>query len=130
SVVYGVVVRAKNWMYNGGWLKPKRLKGAVISVGNLTTGGTGKTPMVMWLAQKFLAEGKSVAILSRGYKGSGGTSDEIEMLRKRLGDGVRFGVGPDRFASGTKLEGERRVDVFLLDDGFQHRDLARDLDIL
>lgn len=130
SVVYGWVVRGKNWMYDAGWLKTKRLRGTVISVGNLTTGGTGKTPMVLWLAQKFLAEGKSVAILSRGYKGSGGTSDEIELLRKRLGDGVRFGVGADRFASGSKLEGERRVDVFLLDDGFQHRELARDLDIL
>ena len=130
SVIYGWVVRAKNWMYDAGWLKAKRLKGAVISVGNLTTGGTGKTPMVLWLAQKFLAEGKSVAILSRGYKGKGGTSDEIELLRRRLGDRVRFGVGPDRYASGAKLEAERRVDVFLLDDGFQHRQLARDLDIL
>jgi tetraacyldisaccharide 4'-kinase len=130
SVIYGWVVRAKNWMYDAGWLKAKRLKGAVISVGNLTTGGTGKTPMVLWLAQKFLAEGKSVAILSRGYKGSGGTSDEIELMRRRLGDRVRFGVGPDRYASGAKLEAERRVDVFLLDDGFQHRQLARDLDIL
>ena len=130
SVVYGCVVRAKNWMYDAGWLKTKRLRGAVISVGNLTTGGTGKTPMVLWLAQKFLAEGKSVAILSRGYKGAGGTSDEIELMRRRLGDGVRFGVGPDRYASGARLEAERPVDVFLLDDGFQHRQLARDVDIL
>jgi tetraacyldisaccharide 4'-kinase len=130
SVVYGCVVRGKNWMYDTGWLRAKRLKGTVISVGNLTTGGTGKTPMVLWLAQKFLAEGKSVAILSRGYKGSRGTSDEIELLRRRLGDGVRFGVGPDRYASGVQLEAERGVDVFLLDDGFQHRQLARDLDIL
>jgi tetraacyldisaccharide 4'-kinase len=130
SVVYGWVVCGKNWMYDAGWLKAKRLRGTVISVGNLTTGGTGKTPMVLWLAARFLAQGKSVAILSRGYKGSGGTSDEIELLRRRLGDGVRFGVGADRFASGTKLESERRVDVFLLDDGFQHRELARDLDIL
>jgi tetraacyldisaccharide 4'-kinase len=130
SIVYGWVVRAKNWMYDAGWLKARRLRGAVISVGNLTTGGTGKTPMVLWLAARFLAEGKSVAILSRGYKGSGGTSDEIELMKRRLGAGVRFGVGPDRFASGTKLEDERRVDVFLLDDGFQHRELARDLDIL
>ena len=130
SVIYGLIVSAKNWMYDAGWLKTKRLQGAVVSVGNLTTGGTGKTPMVLWLASRFLAQGKSVAILSRGYKGSGGTSDEIELLRKRLGDGVRFGVGPDRYASGAKLEAERHVDLFLLDDGFQHRQLARDLDIL
>jgi tetraacyldisaccharide 4'-kinase len=130
SVIYGWVVSAKNWMYDAGWLKTKRLQGAVVSVGNLTTGGTGKTPIVLWLASRFLAQGKSVAILSRGYKGSGGTSDEIELLRKRLGDGVRFGVGADRYEAGAKLEAERRVDVFLLDDGFQHRQLARDLDIL
>jgi tetraacyldisaccharide 4'-kinase len=130
SVLYGWVVRGKNWMYDAGWLKSKRLRGVVISVGNLTTGGTGKTPMVLWLAARFLAEGKSVAILSRGYKGSGGTSDEIELMRKRLGDGVRFGVGADRYESGVKLEGDRPVDLFLLDDGFQHRQLARDLDIL
>ena len=58
SVVYGWVVSAKNWMYDAGWLKAKRLKGTVISVGNLTTGGTGKTPMVLWLAARFLAEGQ------------------------------------------------------------------------
>jgi tetraacyldisaccharide 4'-kinase len=130
SVIYGWVVSAKNWMYDAGWLKTKRLKGAVVSVGNLTTGGTGKTPMVLWLAARFLAQGKSVAILSRGYKGSGGTSDEIELMRKRLGDGVRFAVGADRYEAGAKLEAERKVDVFLLDDGFQHRQLARDLDIV
>jgi tetraacyldisaccharide 4'-kinase len=130
SIVYGWVVRGKNWMYDAGWLKTKRLKGTVISVGNLTTGGTGKTPMVLWLAERFLAEGKSVAILSRGYKGSDGTSDEIELMRRRLGERVRFGVGADRFDSGARLEAEGRVDVFLLDDGFQHRQLARDLDIL
>ncbi len=130
SVVYGWIVGAKNWMYDAGLLKAKRLRGTVISVGNLTTGGTGKTPMVLWLAERFLAKGKTVAILSRGYKGSRGTSDEIDLLRGRLGDRVRFGVGADRYASGAKLEAERSVDVFLLDDGFQHRQLARDLDIL
>lgn len=130
SVAYGLVVRGKNWMYDVGWLKARRLRGSVISVGNLTTGGTGKTPMVLWLAQKFLAEGKSVAILSRGYKGSGGTSDEIELMRARLGARVRFGVGADRYEVGAKLEAELAVDVFLLDDGFQHRQLARDLDML
>src|SRR5215467_16155652 len=114
SLLYERIVRLRTRLYEKGWLKSKRLNTTVISVGNLTVGGTGKTPMVLWLAEKFLAEGKSVAILSRGYKGSGGTSDEIELLRKRLGDGVRFGVGPDRYESGTKLEAERPVDVFLL----------------
>jgi tetraacyldisaccharide 4'-kinase len=130
SVVYGCVVRTKRTFYERGWLKAKRLDGAVISVGNVSTGGTGKTPMVMWLAEKFLAEGRSVAILTRGYKGSNGTSDEVEVIRRRLGKRVRFGVGADRYAEGRKLEAAKKVDIVLLDDGFQHMKLARDVDIV
>jgi len=130
SWIYGLVVRGKAMLYDAKLLSQRRLKGAVISVGNLTVGGTGKTPMVLWLAEKFLAEGKRVAILSRGYRGEQGTSDEIELLRARLGGRVRFGVGADRFAEGRKLEEAEPVDVFLLDDGFQHRQLARDVDIV
>lgn len=130
TIAYEFIVNWKNSVYDSGSAKPKRLKGTVISVGNLTTGGTGKTPMVLWLAERFLSKGKSVAILSRGYKGSGGTSDEIELLKRRLQGRVRFGVGADRYRTGLNLESQERVDVFLLDDGFQHRKLARDLDIL
>jgi tetraacyldisaccharide 4'-kinase len=130
SVLYGVVVRARAWLYTHGWLKQRRLKGTVISVGNLTVGGTGKTPMVIWLAEKFLAEGKRVAILSRGYRGRNGTSDEVELMKYRLQGRVSFGVGENRFAAGRRLESEQPIDVFLLDDGFQHLQLARDLDIL
>src|SRR5713101_10014444 len=86
SVLYEKLVRARAGLYQNGRLRSKRLKGTVISVGNLTVGGTGKTPMVLWLAEKFLAEGRRVAILSRGYRGSGGTSDEIELLRRCLGN--------------------------------------------
>jgi len=130
SVVYGGVSRFRVWLYARGWLKQKRLRGMVISVGNLTVGGTGKTPMVIWLAEKFLAEGKRVAILSRGYRGANGTSDEIELMRNRLHKRVVFGVGADRFATGSELEANQSIDVFLLDDGFQHLPLGRDLDIL
>jgi tetraacyldisaccharide 4'-kinase len=130
SWVYELVVRCKTFLYSSRTLEPKRLKGAVISVGNLTVGGTGKTPMVLWLAERFLSEGKRVAILSRGYQGSAGRSDEIELLKNRLEGRVRFGVGADRFAEGSKLEQAEPVDVFLLDDGFQHLKLARDLDIV
>jgi tetraacyldisaccharide 4'-kinase len=130
SQVYGWCVSVRKWLYAKRWLKTKRLKAAVISVGNLTTGGTGKTPMVLWLAEKFLAEGKKVAILSRGYRGSAGTSDEIEVLKRRLGGRVTFGVGADRYASGRAIESQQAVDVFVLDDGFQHLQLARDLDIV
>jgi tetraacyldisaccharide 4'-kinase len=130
SLLYGAVVRTRVWMYQGGWFKQRRLKGIVVSVGNLTVGGTGKTPMVIWLAEKFLAEGKHIAILSRGYRGSNRTSDEIELMKFRLQDRVAFGVGRNRFAEGRRLEAQQSIDIFLLDDGFQHVQLARDLDIL
>ena len=130
SVVYGAIVRVRVWFYAHGWLEQRRLKGKVISVGNLTVGGTGKTPMVIWLAEKFLADGKRVAILSRGYRGANGTSDEIELMKLRLRGRVSFGVGKDRFTEGHDLESKQLVDVFLMDDGFQHLQLHRDLDIL
>ncbi|MGC2465393.1 MAG: tetraacyldisaccharide 4'-kinase [Candidatus Acidiferrum sp.] len=130
SVLYGGYVRIRAWCYAKGWLKQRHLRGKVISVGNLTVGGTGKTPMVLWLAEKFLAEGKLVAILSRGYRGSGGTSDEIELMKHRLHGRVTFGIGKDRFAEGHRIEQQQPIDVFLLDDGFQHLQLGRDLDIV
>jgi len=130
SVLYGGGVRIRVWLYQTGWLKQERLKAPVISVGNLTVGGTGKTPMVIWLAEKFLADGKHVAILSRGYRGKKGTSDEIELMKFRLQGRVSFGVGKNRFAEGQRLEAQQPVDIFLLDDGFQHLQLARNLDIL
>jgi tetraacyldisaccharide 4'-kinase len=128
SLVYGCAARARSWMYKNGWLKQKHLNRPVISVGNVTVGGTGKTPMVLWLAEKLLAEGRRVAILSRGYRGSGGTSDEIELMKQRLQGRAEFGIGADRHAEGRRLEAG--VDVFILDDGFQHLQLARDIDIV
>jgi len=128
SLVYGQLMRLRVALYERGLLKQKRLNRPVISVGNLTVGGTGKTPMVIWLAERLLAQGLRVGILSRGYKGSGGTSDEIELMKLRLNNRVAFGVGPDRFEQGRRIEAS--ADVFLLDDGFQHRQLSRDVDIL
>src|SRR6201993_2468978 len=104
SRVYGIGSSLRVWFYARGVLRARKLTAPVVSVGNLTVGGTGKTPMVLWLAERFLAEGKRVAILSRGYRGTDGSSDEIELLQRRLGDKVLFGVGPDRFASGSRLE--------------------------
>jgi tetraacyldisaccharide 4'-kinase len=128
SVLYGTATQWRARLYENGSLKQERLNRPVISVGNLTVGGTGKTPMVIWLAERLLAEGKRVGILSRGYKGSGGTSDEIELMKFRLNNRVLVGVGTDRYEQGKKLE--PNVDIFLLDDGFQHLQLARDLNIL
>ncbi len=142
SLVYGAVTHLRVRAYRQGILKPRRLDGTVISVGNLTVGGTGKTPMVLWIAERLAAEGKSVAILTRGYRGhpsesgqkkvsasDASTSDEVRMLQSRLGGRVAFGVGPDRYASGGQLA-KRGVNWFVLDDGFQHLQLARDVNIV
>ena len=128
SLLYGPITRFRVWLYDKQILKQKHLRKPVISIGNLTVGGTGKTPMVIWLAERLLAEGQRVGILSRGYKGNAGTSDEIEVMKSRLQVHAIFGVGPNRYEQGKRLESN--VDVFLLDDGFQHLPLARDLDIL
>jgi tetraacyldisaccharide 4'-kinase len=130
SKLYGVGVALRTRLYAHGWRKQKRLKAAVISVGNLSVGGTGKTPLVIWLAQKLLEQGHRVAILTRGYRGTAGSSDEVDLMRSRLQNRVIFGVGKDRFAEGQRIESRQAIDIFVLDDGFQHLQLARDLDIV
>ncbi|MGC1255624.1 MAG: tetraacyldisaccharide 4'-kinase [Candidatus Acidiferrales bacterium] len=142
SLIYGAVTHLRARAYRQGILKPHRLDGTVISVGNLTVGGTGKTPMVFWIADRLASEGKSVGILTRGYRGrpngsreaadaasSVSTSDEVRMLQSRLGERIAFGVGPDRYANGVRLA-KRGVNWLVLDDGFQHLQLARDVDIV
>jgi tetraacyldisaccharide 4'-kinase len=133
TIPYGAATRLRSGLYRAGILRPKRLGGAVISVGNLTVGGTGKTPMALWIAERLASEGEPAAILTRGYRGSnsadGNTSDEAQLMRARLGDHVEVGVGADRFAAGRDLQ-QRGVNWFVLDDGFQHMQLARDVDIL
>jgi tetraacyldisaccharide 4'-kinase len=128
SALYGSVVRFRAWLYEVGIFKQQRLNKPVISIGNLTLGGTGKTPMVIWLAEKLSAEGKRVGILSRGYRGDARTSDEVELMKLRLKNRAQFGVGKDRYVQGQRLQSS--VDVFLLDDGYQHLALSRDVNIL
>jgi tetraacyldisaccharide 4'-kinase len=141
ALPYGAAVHLRARAYRKGILKQHRLEGTVISIGNLTVGGTGKTPMVMWVAERLLAEGRSTGILTRGYGGNRLTpalrdspaedsaSDEVQLLKARLGERVAFGVGADRFERGRELA-RRRVKWFVLDDGFQHLQLARDVDIV
>ena len=130
SKLYGIGVSIRTRFYASGWRKQKRLKAAVISVGNLSVGGTGKTPLVIWLAEKLVAQGQRVAILTRGYRGTAGSSDEVELMSSRLQNRVIFGVGKNRFAEGQRIESRQAIDIFLLDDGFQHLQLVRDLDIV
>jgi len=146
SVPYAAAARLRAAAYTSGVLRQRRLEARVISVGNLTVGGTGKTPMVLWIAEHLLAEGKKTGILTRGYRGepaktagsaSGGagaegaesTSDEAQLIKARLGAHVAIGVGADRFATGRQLAREG-VDWLILDDGFQHVQLARDVNLL
>jgi len=133
TIPYGAATHLRTRAYRTGLLRAKRLDGVVISVGNLTVGGTGKTPMVLWIAERLIAEGKKTAILTRGYRGDasaeGSTSDEVQLLQARLGDRVAFGVGADRWARGRELSAQG-IDWFILDDGFQHIQLARDVDIV
>jgi len=130
SKLYGVGVSIRTRLYAHGWVKQRHLKAAVISIGNLSVGGTGKTPLVIWLAEKLLDRGHRVAILTRGYRGTAGSSDEVELMRSRLQNRVIFGVGKNRFAEGQRIESRQAIDIFLLDDGFQHLQLARDFDIV
>jgi tetraacyldisaccharide 4'-kinase len=133
ALPYGAAVRLRARAYRSGLLRSRRLDGTVISVGNLTLGGTGKTPMVLWIAEHLVARGERTGILTRGYRGrrSGGdlASDEARLLEARLGRGVAVGVGADRWKRGRELA-SRGVEWFILDDGFQHFELARDVDIV
>jgi tetraacyldisaccharide 4'-kinase len=129
SLAYAGIVQARARLYKWGVFEERRLNAVVVSVGNLSVGGTGKTPMVIWLAERLVAQGKRVGILSRGYKGKEGESDEVALMRTRLADEIPIGVGADRYAEGLKLA-QKGIEWFLLDDGFQHLGLARDVDIV
>ena len=127
---YAATMSARNWLYDRGILKSHRAGTAVISVGNITTGGTGKTPMVRWLAGQLRLRGLVPAVLMRGYKGNAGWSDEQDLLRKMLGD-VPVMAEPDRVAGAKRLLKEHpQTRAILLDDGFQHRRLAREFDLV
>jgi tetraacyldisaccharide 4'-kinase len=102
----------------------------VVSVGNMTLGGTGKTPMVEWIARWFRSHETRVSIISRGYKSEeGGRNDEAQELEQRLDD-VPHIQNADRVAAAKIAVEELETQVIILDDGFQHRRLARDLDIV
>jgi len=102
----------------------------VISVGNLTVGGTGKTPMVIDLASRLVARGYSPAVVARGYAAEDGQPNDEELLIRRHCPAVAYVADPDRVGAARDAVARCHSDVILLDDGFQHRRLARDLDIV
>jgi len=145
ALAYGALATLRNRLYGAGWLGAARVPAHVVSVGNLAVGGTGKTPTALWLAERLAARGLRTGIVARGYR-----------KRRRgvviVGEKGRPLVGPEeggdeavllarRFA-GPVVSGERRaeaaavacarfaLDALVLDDGFQHRALARDADLV
>jgi len=151
SKLYAVVVQLRNCFFNQGIFRSVRLPRPVVSIGNLTVGGTGKTPTCLWLAHELALRGLKVAILSRGYRRK--EKRPVVMLPSeqnpvrldadgrlaQAGDeplmmaGIYrqiIGVGADRVAAAAELLRRQDVDVFLLDDGFQHRRVKREVDLL
>jgi tetraacyldisaccharide 4'-kinase len=145
--VWGLAAAVRRWAYSSdGPLEPKRLPVPVISVGNVAMGGTGKSAFVVYLVRLLQTTGRYVAILSRGYgRTSGGTvvvskpgsgllvppersGDEPAMLARALPD-TCIVVGSDRYSAGL-VAVEEGAEVVVLDDGFQHVQLARDLDVV
>lgn len=145
SLGFSLFVRGRNLLYDRQLLPIERIALRVISVGNLTVGGTGKTPTVLWLAQALQQRGYRVGILTRGYKGENRTitlvgtngcpratpaavGDEAVMLARTF-QGVVI-AGRDRVAAARFARSHFALDVVIVDDGFQHRRLARDLNLL
>jgi len=148
AVFYTAIVRLRNLLYSKGWLKAYRADAVVISIGNITTGGTGKTPLVIWLC-KFLQQKEiRCAVLTRGYKARRAS---CVMRRARNGHNTQYDirntidepailaescpqatviVNPNRLAGATEAVNKFGATVLIMDDGFQHRRLARDLDIV
>ena len=128
--LYAAVVARKNRRFDSGRLKPTDVGVPVISVGNLTVGGTGKTPMVVWLARWFREHGTRVTLISRGYGAkSGQPNDEFQEIAAQLPD-VPHLQNPDRIAAAREALAREPKQVLILDDAFQHRRIARDFDLV
>jgi tetraacyldisaccharide 4'-kinase len=141
SALYGAVTGTRNLFYDKGWLQPRQLGRPVVSVGNLTAGGSGKTPFVITLGELLRERGIAVDVLSRGYGRQGEgvlavtptrdplqVGDEPVLLARRLG--VPIAVAAQRFNAGIFAESKYDTRLHLLDDGFQHRQLHRDFEIV
>lgn len=130
GLLYGAVAAVRNWTFDGGLRAVHKLPVPVVSVGNLAVGGTGKTPTVAWLCQLARKAGKRPGVLARGYGKAPGEAlnDEGAMLQQRL-PWLLQQQDPDRVAAGARLV-QMGADYVVLDDGFQHRRLHRDRDLV
>jgi tetraacyldisaccharide 4'-kinase len=142
ATIYGLIIGLRNFLYSKEWFKIHRAEVPIISIGNITTGGTGKTPLVIRLCNmlisipQFKLTNSQCAILTRGYKtakNSGGESDgygdEPAVLAQSC-PGIQVVVNPNRIAGASEAISRFGAKVLIMDDGFQHRRLGRDLDIV
>ena len=147
SWLYGAVQVLRRECYRRNWFKSFKLPCKVVAVGNIAVGGTGKTPMTAYLARALLDMEQKVVVIKRGYKGRGGSApivvsdgrhilidsersgDEAQMLARQLKD-VPVLIGADRYQTGVAAISRFQPDVIVLDDGFQHLRLQRDLDLV
>ena len=134
---YSLAVRVRNGLYSLHLLRAQKVDAVVISAGNLTTGGTGKTPLVVWLCRLVRRQGLRCAVLTRGYRATNQKSkiknqkynDEPALLAAECPD-ANVVVEPDRVAGAREAIREYNAQVLILDDGFQHRRLARNIDVI
>ncbi len=143
--LYASVVTTKRWLHDRGFLVQRRLGHPVISVGSLSAGGAGKTPVVLLLAELLGARGREVRILTRGYGRVGKLTERVDpngdaarfgdepLLLARRAPGAKIFVGRDRYRAGMLAEHHEPAGtkaVYILDDGFQHQKLAREIEVL
>lgn len=142
SLLYGLVTALRRTCYRRGWLRSERLPVPVIVVGNITVGGTGKTPLVVWLVEYLRQRGWQPGIISRGYRGRSlhwprrvsadsnpdEVGDEPVLLAQRLS--CPLAVGPSRVDAARDLLADSSVNIIVSDDGLQHYALARDIEIV
>ena len=129
-MLYGLCIRLRNLGYDFKLLRPRTVSVPVISIGNITAGGTGKTPLVIWLCNYLQNRGIPCGILTRGYKtGHGQITDEPALLASAC-EGTCVVVNPDRAAGAKKAIYRHGAKLLVMDDGFQHRRLHRDMDIV
>jgi tetraacyldisaccharide 4'-kinase len=145
GLLYGAVVACRNRLYASGVFRTRRLGSPVISVGNITLGGSGKTPLVIHIAEVVLSLGGTPVLLSRGYgrrapgflrvlgpteaASTSDLGDEPALIRRRC-HGIWLAIDPDRYRAARAVEARVAKPVFILDDGFQHRALHRDFDVV
>jgi tetraacyldisaccharide 4'-kinase len=135
SKIYSVIIRLRNFCYDRHIFAIHHAKAIIISIGNVTTGGTGKTPLVAWLCNEIIKKEQNspnncrLAVLTRGYKTAKKNTDEPALLAENCSQ-ADVVINPDRVKGAAAAMGKFSANMLIMDDGFQHRRLSRDLDIV